>query len=62
MSDGEDINECNIETAYLLLKKECTENLVHLSILILNNTTVTFNESNVNYTIQPYGMFESFTH
>ncbi|XP_030848867.1 uncharacterized protein LOC115927282 [Strongylocentrotus purpuratus] len=60
MSDGAEINECNNETAYLLLKKECTENLVHLSILILNNTTVTFNESNVNYTIQPYDQYSEY--
>ncbi|XP_030848872.1 semaphorin-4A [Strongylocentrotus purpuratus] len=54
MSNGEDINECNIDTAYRLLKKDCNGNLVHMSILILDNTTVTFNESNLNYTIQPY--------
>ena len=61
--NGTEITDSNDE-AYRLLKNEsldCTRSLVHLSILILDDTDVTFTESNLKYSIEPYGMFESFS-
>lgn len=61
--NGTEITDSNDE-AYRLLKNEsldCTRSVVHLSILILDDTNVAFTESNLKYLIEPYGMFESFS-
>ncbi|XP_030843396.1 uncharacterized protein LOC100891103 [Strongylocentrotus purpuratus] len=57
--NGTEITDSN-EEAYRLLKNEsldCTRSLVHLRILILDDTHVTFTESNLKYLIEPYDTY-----